>query len=144
MGEFNEQQLEAHIFNVNQYFYEGIYNDSWLKRVFAYVKQEFITEQQTLFMFGAFGGPKKYCGRSPKDAHPHIYIDEEMWQLREKYLIDAFNKANTPDWMRKKWLAIDEAFKVHILKKSPSECVGRYKTEQIIDIPNPNRFKKSA
>jgi hypothetical protein len=33
---------------------------------------------------------------------------------------------------------------VHIIKKSPSECVGRYKTEQIIDIPNPNRFKKSA
>ena len=88
-------------------------------------------------MVGAFGGPKNYSGRPPDGAHPHIFIQENMWQVRKQYLVRAFKEANFPEDLSDKWLRIDDAFKVRIIKKSPADCSGRWKTEPIINIEDP-------
>lgn len=134
------EELYQLVFKINEFFYESIFKDPWLKKVFSEVEQKIITLQQTDFMVGSLGGPKKYSGRTPKDAHVHIFVDEEMWKLREKYLKQAFDQALAPSDIREKWLAIDEAFKAVILKKDISECQKRYVTDNIIYYP----FKKSA
>jgi truncated hemoglobin YjbI len=135
--------LEKIIFTINEKFYEKVYEHPWLKEVFKVTDQKFITEQQTAFMVGAFGGPKNYSGRLPNDAHPHIYIDEEMWQVREELLQAAFNELNISPEIQIKWLKIDNAFKAAILKKSVSDCVPMIKMDGIIVVPNPNK-KKAA
>lgn len=142
--DIDNQQLEKIIKDVNEVFYDEIFEDEWFKDVFVGVDIDIIKSQQTDFILGALGGPKRYGGRSPKDAHPHIFIQEDMWKKREEYLLKAFEKNNTPEWIRKKWLAIDEAFKRHILKDSLSDCHGRYRTEEVIYVPNPFKYKKSA
>lgn len=129
---------------VNDIFYDKVYEDDWLKYVFENVDIDLIKSQQTDFIVGVFGGPKRYCGRSPKDAHPHIFIQDDMWDVREKYLIEAFEESRVPQWMREKWIDVDNAFKKSILNASPDECVGRYRTEQVIIIPNPANVKKAA
>lgn len=136
--------LKKQIEDVNKVFYDKVFKDEWLSQIFHGVDQKLIETQQTDFMLGAFGGPKNYSGRNPKDAHTHINVTEEMWQLREKYLKQAFAETNFPEEFATKWIRIDEAFKAVILKKDVSECKGRYATEPIIDIPNPNRFKKAG
>jgi truncated hemoglobin YjbI len=120
------------IFQVNTDFYEYVYNDNWFKQVFVNITQEVITKQQTDFIIQAFGGPANYCGRMPGDAHPHIFIDEYMWELREKYLIQSFEKNNTPADIRNKWLKIDNAFKAAILKKSVDDLKPRFKTDELV------------
>jgi hypothetical protein len=98
-------------------------------------------------MVGALGGPQNFCGRSPKDAHPHIWVDENIWDYREKLLREAFDKVNAPEEIREKWLKIDEAFKASILNSGGvEECKGRYATEEIIYEPMPSSLirKKSA
>jgi hemoglobin len=142
--EMNDDELFKIVAKINEIFYEKVYEDEWLVQIFGAVDIELISSQQTDFIVGALGGPKKYCGRSPKDAHPHIFIQEDMWLLRENYLMEAFKEVNAPDWMIAKWIGIDNAFKKAILKKNPSDCVGRYKTEELIIIPNPQDHKKSA
>lgn len=137
-------ELEKIITKVNDVFYDGVYEDPWLKLIFGGVDIDHIKSQQTDFMLGALGGFNRYLGRSPKDAHPHIFIQQDMWDLRTHYLIKAFDETKTPEWIQEKWLAIDEAFKKKILKNDPSECEGRYKTDPIINIPNPNKTKKAA
>lgn len=104
--------------------------------------RDHIENQQTDFIVAAFGGPKNSSGRNPKDAHPHIFIQEDMWGLREKYLAEAFDELKVSEEIQTKWLKIDHALKSTILKSSISECFGRFKTEPIINIPNPH--KKSA
>ena len=131
--------LKAQIFAVNQAFYERVYKDPWLSKVFRGVEKDHIARQQTDFMLGAYGGPKNYAGRSPQDAHPHIFIDEEMWQLREKYLKEAFEESGFPVDLRARWLKIDEAFKRAILKRDISDCSPRFFTDEIIVEPNPAR-----
>lgn len=136
----DDDQLYRLIFKINQVFYEYIYKDPWLKEVFAVVDQKLITLQQTDFMVGALGGPKRYSGRNPKHAHPHIFVDEEMWALREKYLKQAFQEAEAPLELREKWLDVDEAFKAAIIKKDISDCQKRYFSDAIIYHP----YKKSS
>lgn len=136
------QKLYDMVFKVNEKFYELIYNDTWLKSIFVIVDQKIITTQQTDFIVGALGGPRRYCGRSPADAHPHIFVDEEMWQLREKYLRQAFQETNFPQELGEKWIRIDEAFKSQIIKKDKSECTKRYASDEIIYFPYPG--KKAA
>ncbi len=145
MEELSDQKLFLIVSNINDIFYDKVFEDEWLKLIFDGVPPEHIKNQQTDFIVKAFGGPKRYSGRSPRDAHPHIFIQEDMWELRERYLLEAFAEANAPEWMREKWIAIDNAFKNSILNKSPDECEGRYRSEPIINIPNPkNGFKKAA
>ncbi len=139
-----DHELHTIISKINNIFYDKIFKDEWLKQVFAGVSEEHLRNQQTDFIVKAFGGPKRYSGRNPSDAHPHIFIQEDMWDLREKYLKEAFEESNAPEWMRKKWLDIDNAFKAAILKNSLADCSGRYRTEPIINIPNPNKNKKAA
>lgn len=142
--ELSDKELEDIILKVNDIFYDKVFEDEWLKKVFAFTDIDIIKSQQTDFILGALGGPKKYCGRSPKDAHPHIFIQEDMWLVRENYLVEAFKEAKAPLWMQEKWINIDNAFKKAILKDSPDECTGRYRTEENIIIPNPNPLKKVA
>ncbi len=138
--------LRAQVLQVNKAFYDAVYRDEWLRQIFADVKQAHIEQQQTDFMLGAFGGPKNYSGRSPIDAHPHIFVTEEMWQLREKYLKQAFVATNFPEDLRAKWIKIDEAFKHAIVKKSPEECKKRYTMDAIVNVPNPASpgYKKAS
>ncbi len=131
------QKLKNQIAKVNEVFYDLVYKDPWLGLVFQGTDQDHIARQQTDFMLGAFGGPKIYAGRSPKDAHPHININEEMWDLREKHLRAAFVKTNFPPDLQVKWIRIDEAFKQAILKKSVADCQKRFNLDVIIDPPKP-------
>lgn len=143
---YSDDELKDWVALASKEFYELAYKDEWLSQVFAVVTQEFITNQQTDFMLGLLGGPKVYSGRNAKDAHPHIFINEEMWQLRESLLIKAFDKIHFPADLRQRWLKIDEAFKLSIVMKDPSECRKRYASDEIINIPSPSNtfYKKSA
>lgn len=77
------------------------------------------------------------AGRSPTDAHPHLFVDEWMWQQREIFLRQAFVEARLPEEMQAKWIRIDEAFKNAIVKHSVTDCTKRYATDTIIAPPDP-------
>ena len=132
------ENLEYWVKRITEEFYELVYNDEWLKHVFT-IDQKVITSQQVDFMVAALGGEKRYGGKSPADAHPHIFVTEEMWQRRESLLNDAMIKVGAPQDLRLKWEKIDLAFKRHIVMKDESECKKRYFSDEVIVVPNPMR-----
>lgn len=140
----SHDELEKIIKSVNVEFYEMMYEDPWLKEVFKNIDIEFITEQQTDFILMAFGGPKRYRGRNPKDAHPHILITDEMWEVRESYLRKAFEKVQAPEWLSQKWLGIDNAFKESIINREVSNLKPRYATDDYIVVHKPFQIKKAG
>ena len=142
-----DSELKELTFKVSKLLYEKIYDDPWFSKLFRNIDQEVITSQQSDFMTGVLGGPKNFCGRMPKDAHPQIWIDENIWEYRENILKETFEELNVPTDIREKWLKIDNAFKHAIINKAgPQECFGRYKTEEIIYEPMPAHLqtKKTA
>ncbi len=119
---------------INKNFYDRVYADPWLRKMFEIVPQDVIESQQTDFMVGALGGPVRYRGRSPKDAHPHLFVTEEIWQRREDHLLATFKELNIDDQIATKWLKIDNAFKQAIIKSSLDECEKRFFTDEIISL----------
>ncbi|MCB0419847.1 MAG: group 1 truncated hemoglobin [Bdellovibrionales bacterium] len=129
---------------VNEIFYDKIYDHPWMSLYFKEIDKEFITKQQTDFIIGALGGPKKYGGRMPSNAHTHMVITDELFDLRQQLLIEALNEAHAPEILTNFWLKIDEAFRGAIVQSDPSQCKPRYATDEILNFPNPLTSLKKA
>lgn len=140
-----DDQLIYWVNKVATEFYELVYKDPWFKKLFVNISQEIITSQQTDFMVQSLGGPKNFCGRGPKDSHPQVWIDEDIWNYREDLLKEAARKVNAPKDLIDAWIRIDNAFKAVIINKGgPEECTGRFKTDDIIYEPMPDYLKRRS
>ncbi len=124
------------IYRINVRFYEKVYADPWLSKVFKNTKQDHITNQQTHFITAALGGPNNYSGRMVSNAHPHIFISENMFEHRAQLLHEAFVEMHAPAILIEKWTKIDASFKNVLVKKDRLDCVGRFKTDEILYFPN--------
>ena len=120
---------------MNECFYEKVYKHPWLKRIFKNTDQEHITAQQTKFMTAALGGAKLYSGRLAGNAHPHIFINEEIFALRSDLLQEAFVEMRAPEILVSAWLRIDNSFKSVLLKKTFADCEKRYFTDEVMYFP---------
>ena len=127
---------------VHKVFYDKIYADPWIGKFFEDISQNVIEEQQTDFMSQAMGGPACYCGKLPIAAHKHMFITQELFELRVKYLQESLSESGLSLEAQARWLKIDGAFKNALIKKSRADCDLRYKTDKILEFANPN--KKSA
>ncbi len=122
---------------VHKVFYDKIYDHPWLKLFFTVVEQKIIESQQSDFMVANMGGPKIYSGAIPKNGHKHMYITEELFEVRAQLLRDSLKECNVPDDLAELWMRIDQAFKKSLVKNDLSECEKRYFTDEILDFPKP-------
>ena len=122
---------------VNDLFYDKVYDHPWLSLYFEDIDKDFISAQQTDFIIGAIGGPENFHGRLPSNAHTHMMISHELFDLRKSLLEEALREADAPKILYDTWLRIDEAFRAKIVKSSVEECEKRYATDTILDFINP-------
>jgi truncated hemoglobin YjbI len=124
---------------INKVFYDKIYRHPWLRQYFEKIPQAHIEIQQVDFMQKVLGGKNIYVGKAPPIAHIHINITEALFEERKKLLCEAFDETNTHPQMRQKWLDLDESFRRVLVKKSLADCVPRFKTDPILDFPDPRK-----
>jgi len=124
---------------INKIFYDKVYKHPWLKQFFQQVPQQHIEDQQVDFMQKVLGGENLYVGKAPPVAHMHILINDDIFQVRKELLEEAFFEANADPELMNKWLALDESFKRVIFKDSSAQCKRRFKTDNILDFPNPKK-----
>jgi hypothetical protein len=60
-----------------------------------------------------------------------------VFLTRHDLLAQSLTEANVEPDLREKWLAYDMNMKKLLVKNSPSECEGRYKSEPIIVVEKP-------
>lgn len=122
---------------VHKIFYGKLLNHPWLKHFFDGVPRWHLESQQSDFMAGVFGGPKIYAGRTPKSAHVHLFITEEVFLIRHGLLEESLTEANIRPDLKARWLTYDMRMKKVLVKDSPSECEGRYNNEAVVVIEKP-------
>ena len=144
MGLFEEIGGTEMLRKINKIFYNKMYAHPWIGQFFKDISQEQIESQQVDFMTQALGGPSVYSGRFVIEAHIHMMISEELFELREELLQEAFHEAGASPALMDKWNHIDAAFKKPIVKNSRADCKQRYTTEPILDFENPSSKKKVA
>lgn len=128
---------------VHALFYDKLYAHPWLGLFFKGIDRKIIETQQTDFFSQMVGGPKSYSGRMPIAAHVHLFITEEVFETRHQMLSESLAEAGVPATEMADWLAIDLAFKKVLVKKSESECKGRFKLEAVVVHPNPMKTNRS-
>jgi len=122
---------------VHKDFYDKAYAHPWLKLYFTDKPQTVLEDQQTDFMAQLIGGPKAYGGKTPKMAHQHMNISEELFALRRSLLSEAIKDNGISDALREEWLTADSALKNAIVKKSVDDCRRAYNTQEILDFRKP-------
>ena len=115
-------------------FYDRIFDDFTLSQFFVGVKKEQQVSQFTDFMAQMLGGPKMYMGRMPKDAHPHLFIEREHFQMRHYILKATLEQAGIELDLIDLLLKMDLSFEEVIVKKSFSECEKRFNSDDIISV----------
>lgn len=103
---------------VHKIFYDKIYAHDWLKQFFIGHNQQAIENRQTAFMAIKMGGQVTYLGKEPRMAHRHMYITQELFDIRQALLRESLEEAAVPGDLIEKWLKIDNAFKHQIIKDS--------------------------
>ena len=73
--------------------------------------------QVTALVCEATGGPCKYTGRSMKEAHAHLNIDEEQWKAMVADLVDTLDKFRVPKKEQEELIAIVASTKGDIVKE---------------------------
>ena len=129
---------------VHKIFYDKVFKHPWLSKFFRDKSQDHLEDQQTDFMAGLFGGPKKYCGRFPREAHMHINVTEELFDLRHRILETAILEAGLSEEHAKEWLRLDGSFRRAVVKRSPDLCKKRWVQDEILDFENPVAPKKAG
>jgi len=118
---------------VHKIFYDKAYAHPWLSLYFTDKPQEVLESQQTDFMVQLMGGAKRYAGKTPKSAHQHMMISEELFDLRSEMLSDSIREAGISDDLREEWLAADGALKKALVKTSVEECSQSYPNQPILN-----------
>lgn len=129
------------LMKINKIFYDKVYAHPWISQFFKDVPQDVIESQQTDFMTSTLGGGNVYLGKLPVPAHKHMFISEELFDLRQRLLNEALDEAQACEELKAKWNKIDEAFRSKLVKKSISECEKRFRSDEILFFKNPEEKK---
>jgi len=139
IDEFEKMGGRKSLITINKIFYDKVYKHPWLKLFFENIPQQHIEDQQVDFMQKVLGGENRYWGKAPPAAHVHIFINEEIFEVRKILLEEAFSEAKANPILMDKWRIIDNSFKRVLLKESPSHCKGRFNTDPILAFKNPEK-----
>jgi truncated hemoglobin YjbI/uncharacterized protein YoxC len=76
--------------------YQRVLADPELAPFFKGVKLDFLKLRQKEFLAQALGGPAKYVGRSMREAHEHLPIEQRHFDLVARHLQDSLIALGTP------------------------------------------------
>ena len=136
---FEKMGGRSSLIHINKIFYDKVYKHPWLKLYFEHIPQQLIENQQVDFMQKVLGGENLYVGKAPPAAHMHVLINEEIFKVRKQLLEEAFVEAFAKQELIDKWLALDNSFKRVLFKDSSAQCRRRFKSDSILDFPNPQK-----
>ena len=125
---------------VHDLLYSKLFRHPWLSEYFVNSTRSILQSQQDDFWTSLMGGPKIYGGRSPRDAHEHMFIPADAYAIRHKMLGEAIEEAGVPALFRDQWMALDDGFERAVVKTSADQVRPRFKTDTVIIPPRPSEF----
>lgn len=120
---FEEIGGEDVVTAVHRRFYDIMFEHPWLGQFFFGKSKSALIKKQTQFMIAAFNGPNNYSGDTPAFVHMHMFITDEMADLREQILKECLLAEGLTEYIADRWIKVDHSFRAGIVKKSMDECV---------------------
>jgi len=100
-------------------FYAEVFEDERLAPFFHGVTRRRAIEKQFLFMRQHFTGEKVYFGDRPRNAHHWMVISDELFDYRERLMVDCLRRHGLADHLIERWRAFENRFRPDIVKDHP-------------------------
>lgn len=100
-------------------FYTIVYADEKLSPFFQKITKQRSIEKVYLFLRQIFTGEKVYLGDRPRNAHHWMVISDELFDYREQIMENCLRDNGMPEYLIRRWRAIEEAFRPDIVKARP-------------------------
>ena len=100
-------------------FYTRVFEDPILSPYFIGVTRQRLIEKVYSFMRQIFTGEKLYFGDRPRNTHHWMVITDEIFDYREKLMVECMRRQGLAEHLIKRWCAIEEAFREDIVKAQP-------------------------
>jgi len=127
---------QATLERVHKVLYGKLFAHPVLGAFFRKTVRKHQESQQTDFMMHQLGGPSIYGGRVPRDAHMHLFITQEHFEIRQALLRESLIECGIDEEAREEWLRRDRKFERAIVKSSIEQCEKRYTMDEIIIAPD--------
>lgn len=99
-----------------QVFYERVYQDPSLAPFFAHTTIEWAIDHQYAFLGQIFSGEQMFFGDRPRNAHHWMVISNELFDYRERLMMQVLEEQGLSKAFRDEWHEVEEAFRSHIVK----------------------------
>jgi ferredoxin/truncated hemoglobin YjbI len=100
-------------------FYTRVFDDERLAPFFHGVTRQRAIEKQFLFMRRHFTGEKVYFGDRPRNAHHWMVISDELFDYRERIMVDCLRRHGLAEYLIERWRAFENSFRTDIVKDRP-------------------------
>jgi len=100
-------------------FYDHVYNDPLLSPFFEGVTKQRLIEKQYNFMHQVLTGENIYFGERPRNAHHWMVISDELLDHREKLMESSLRRFDVPEYLVRRFRAIEEIYRKDIVKDKP-------------------------
>lgn len=100
-------------------FYTRAFEDEILSPYFHNVSKQRVAEKVYSYLKQAFTGERHYFGNHPRNAHHWMVVDNDIFDYREKMLLDCMYRHKLPEPLIQKWRSLEEQFRGDIVKDKP-------------------------
>lgn len=118
-------------------FYDKAFAHPWLGSFFVGIDREELERQAADFLSQALGGPRVFRGVFPKLAHQHLFITEELWDLRLEVLAETLRDCGLDEEAAGDWLTLEGAFAGVVVKERVEDCEKRFPDDRILEVRKP-------
>lgn len=99
-------------------FYDVVYTDERLSPFFHRVTKQRAIDKQYNFLRSIMLGSRDYFGEKPFNAHHWMVISNDLFDYRERLLMNIARQHDLPEPMVRKWAGLHELFRREIVKST--------------------------
>ena len=108
---------EEKVNTIHKHLYDYLFEDRWLGQYFYGKNKQTLIRKQTEFVMSMAGLSTGSLLESPYTMHMHMFINEEVYNVRQEYLRRSLIAENMGVEQIQVWIDFDNAFREAIEKK---------------------------
>lgn len=105
-------------------FYAKVFADPYLSPYFQHTSPHHVAGKQYAFLYQSMTGKDVYFGDNPYNAHHRMVISDELFDRRQRLMLETLLEHGLTDDQIRRWTAFEEPFRRHIVKNKVLPRLG--------------------
>lgn len=105
-------------------FYAKVFADERLAPYFQHTTAHHVAGKQYAFLYESMTGEDVYFGDNPYNAHHGMVISDELFDHRQRLMLQTLEEQGLTDGQIRRWTAFEEPYRGHMVKNKVLPRMG--------------------